>query len=688
MLFPASFLVALATQCPDPTPPPAGFLIDEAVDLAIDFSDGETTTAVVRWPRDPAGPCGWPLIVFTHGLNGSRASVAGVAREFAELGYVTVAYDLRGHDTASGFQTLWGQRERLDIVELIEWVQVAYGGLVDPERIGLGGVSQGGIMSFSTAAFGGQPIESNPWRSGIYPQIDAIAVENLTGGFAPTFAPHDIGVHTNLGTAFLSPGEVRYAPEVIASLTYAVLTGDSTPWVSLVSDPTRDFGPRADTMTTAVLAMGCWDDFWFPPEQLLTRMGEIPATTPKKLYIGAVGHSTPANVEQRDRRNEWRRQWFDRHLKAIDNGIDAGPWVTYAATPADVATYLDVNSSWAHAAVDEWPPPNRHDYAFYLSDQQRLSVVAPKNAEPADSLAQAVLGNFSSADLLAAQFRLPLIEPFIPRVHLQWDSAPLPTELGFVGSPRVQLHLDCADTTWQIGVSLWDVDALGEERYVTSTSYFTSTHPGGAVERVLELEPNAYTFPAGHRVRLRVENMHIHEPPVAQLLRYAPNVNPFTVDVLHAPSTPSALYLPVEAGAGVGFGWSQTNSQGCLPQVAANGAPSLASNAPFTIDATAVLNNKDGLFLYSFERKKKVIGGGSLWLGSPLVRTGRVDSGGNSGPDDCSGAYSYDFGARMRGGLYSNLVAGERIYGQFWSRDPQASGGTNLTHGLEFTIQP
>ncbi len=688
MLFPAAFLVALSAQCPDPAPPPSGFLIDEAVDLVVDFSDGETTTAVVRWPRDPAGPCGWPMIVFTHGLNGSRFSVAGVAREFAELGYLTVAYDLRGHDTATGFQTLWGQRERLDIVELIEWVHVAYGGLVDPDRIGLGGVSQGGVMSFSTAAFSGQPIENNPWRSGIYPQIDAIAVENLTAGFAQVFAPHGVGVHTNLGTAFLVPGEVRYAPEVVASLTNAVLTGDPSPWADLVSDPTRDFGPQASTMTTAVLSMGCWDDFWFPPSQLLTRMGEIPATTPKKLYIGSVGHSTPANVEQRDRRNEWRRQWFDRHLKAIDNGIDSGPWLTYAATPADVATYLDVNSSWEHASVDAWPPPDRHDYPFYLSELQRLSPVPPKNAEAADTLTQTVLGNFGAPELLAAQFRLPLIEPSIPRAQLQWDSAPLPTELSFVGSPKARLHLDSADSHWQIGVSLWDVDALGEERYVSSASYFTTSHPGGAVEQVLELEPNAYTFPAGNRVRLRVENMHIHEPPVAQLLRYAPNVNTFSVDVLHSPATPSALLLPVGAGEPLGFGWSQTNSQGCTPQIVASGAPSLASNAAFTVNATNVLNNKDGVFLYSFERKKKVIGGGSLWLGSPLVRTGRVDSGGNSGPDDCSGSYSYDFGGRMRSGLYANLVAGERIYAQFWSRDPQASGGTNLTHGLEFTILP
>ncbi len=688
MIPPAAFALALLAQCTDPPVPAPAFAIEESVDWQVVFSDGETTTAIARWPRDPAGPCGWPLIVFTHGLNGSRYSLNGVAREFAEAGYFTVAYDVRGHDSATGLATLWGQRERLDVVELIEWARASFPTLVDPTRTGLGGVSQGGIMSFSTASFSGQPIENNPWRAGVYPQIQAIAVENLTAGFAPIFAPHGVGVHTNLGTSFLVTGEVRYDPAVVASMTHAVLTGDSAPWNSLVSDPTRDFGPQASNMTSAVLAMGCWDDFWFPTSQLFTRMAQIPQTTPKKLYVGTVGHSTPANVDQRDRRNLWRRQWFDRFLKGELNGVDAGPWITYAQTPSVESTYLDVNSQWVHRQSESWPPPGRHEYPLYLSESQRLAPVPPKFPEPADKLIQTVVGPFDANDLLATQFRLVLIEPHIPRQQLAWTTQPLASDLSFAGAPRVRLFVDTEASQWQLGVSLWDVDEFDAERYVTSTSYFTTSHSGGVVELSLDFEPNAYTFPAGHRLRLRAENMHVHEPPVAQLLRYAPNINPFDVSVLHQPGAISALFLPVDEGQPVAYGWSQVNSQGCAPSVTATGAPSLASSAPFVITATNELNNKDGVFLYSFGRKKKVIGGGSLWLASPLARTGRTDSGGNVGVDDCSGSHSFDFGERMRSGAYSNLVAGERIYGQFWSRDPAAPGGTNLTHGIEFTILP
>lgn len=689
MPVPAAFLLALAAQCTDPPTPTGGFLIEEAVDLTVEFSDFETTTAIARWPRDPSGPCGWPLIVFTHGLNGSRYSVGAIAREYAEAGYFALTYDVRGHDTATGNHTLWGQRERLDIVELIEWAEGAFGVLIDSDRIGLNGVSQGGVMSYSAAAFSGQPIEFNPWRAGTYPQIDAIAVENLAEGFASIFAPNGVGLHSNLGTAFLSVGEVRYDPSVVASLTQSVLSGDPSAWAALVSDPTRDCGPLAPGVTTAVLAMTAWDDFWFPPSQLIEHMSEIPPTTPKKLYIGAVGHSTPSNEDQRLRRNQWRRDWFDWRLKSIENGIDAGPWMTYAETPADVATYLDENSLWPHADTSVWPPPGRYDYPLFLAESQRLSPVPPKFVETPDLLEQVVAANFTPQDLLDTQFRLPQIETSIPRAGLSWDSPVLASALGFVGSPKAHLHLDSADASWQIAVTLWDVDEFGEPRYVTSTSYFTVDHAGGPLDLELALEPNAYTFPVGHRVRLRVENMHVHEPPVGQLLRYAPNVNSFAVSIRHAPDAVSSLTLPVDEGEPLAFGWSQTNSLGCVPYASASGAPSMGDSSPFTVDATNVINNKDGVFLYAFERKKKVIGGGALWLGSPLVRRGLPPSGGSSLPNvDCTGAFSYDFGTRMRSGIDSNLVVGARIYCQFWSRDPGGPGGTNLTNGLEFTILP
>ena len=114
-------MAALAVQCPDPSTPTDGFAYDELLNQQVLLSDGATTAAVARWPQDPPGECGWPLLVLTHGLFGSKASLGAVSREYAAAGYFVVSYDVRGHAASTGYHTLWGQRERLDLVEIVRW---------------------------------------------------------------------------------------------------------------------------------------------------------------------------------------------------------------------------------------------------------------------------------------------------------------------------------------------------------------------------------------------------------------------------------------------------------------------------------------------------------------------------------------------------------------------------------------
>ncbi len=90
-----------ALQCTDPSVPPGGFVLDEFLDQPITLSDGETTTASLRMPRDPAGSCGWPLVVFIHGLFGTQNGPTNFARDFAEWGYATLTFDVDPSTTAN-----------------------------------------------------------------------------------------------------------------------------------------------------------------------------------------------------------------------------------------------------------------------------------------------------------------------------------------------------------------------------------------------------------------------------------------------------------------------------------------------------------------------------------------------------------------------------------------------------------
>lgn len=72
----------------------------------------------------------------------------------------------------------------------------------------------------------------------------------------------------------------------------------------------------------------------------------------------------------------------------------------------------------------------------------------------------------------------------------------------------------------------------------------------------------------------------------------------------------------------------------------------------------------------------------------PSRRTPPRSSGGNVGPDDCSGAYSIDFTPWIDGAIDELLAIGITVNAQWWSRDPASSTTTGLTNAIEFEIRP
>jgi hypothetical protein len=69
----------------------------------------------------------------------------------------------------------------------------------------------------------------------------------------------------------------------------------------------------------------------------------------------------------------------------------------------------------------------------------------------------------------------------------------------------------------------------------------------------------------------------------------------------------------------------------------------------------------------------------------PVKRTGIQNSGG-VGP--CNGEFHFDFNAHIASGVNPSLVAGQTVWGQFWSRDAPSSFGSNRSDAIEFVIQP
>jgi hypothetical protein len=136
---------------------------------------------------------------------------------------------------------------------------------------------------------------------------------------------------------------------------------------------------------------------------------------------------------------------------------------------------------------------------------------------------------------------------------------------------------------------------------------------------------------------------------------------------------------------------AKINSQGCTPSIGWNGEPSVGASAttPFEITASNVLNHKSGILFYGvFGRTAVPFQGGLNCVHSPVHRTPLRSSGGNVGPDDCSGVYTIDFTPWIDGTNDPLLHVGVTVDAQWWSRDPASASTTGLTNAIEFEIRP
>lgn len=152
-------------------------------------------------------------------------------------------------------------------------------------------------------------------------------------------------------------------------------------------------------------------------------------------------------------------------------------------------------------------------------------------------------------------------------------------------------------------------------------------------------------------------------------------------------TTPLGTFT-IKRVSGASYCTAKVNSQGCTPSIDSTGSASMTSGSPFNITAMNVVNNKSGLLFYGLGSNDAPFQGGMLCVQAPFQRTTIQNSGGNAGPNDCSGSYSFDMNALIQSGADSNLSVGTRVFTQYWSRDPQSPSGTGLTNGLDFVICP
>jgi len=134
------------------------------------------------------------------------------------------------------------------------------------------------------------------------------------------------------------------------------------------------------------------------------------------------------------------------------------------------------------------------------------------------------------------------------------------------------------------------------------------------------------------------------------------------------------------------YGASKSNSYGCSPRIEFTGAPSRSLGNNFHITAKNIVPNKAGMLFWGFTQVTTPFGGGTLLVGQPIVRTPLQNSGGTGAFGACDGSFDFHFSQALM--QQHGLLAGERLYAQYWHRDPGFAFPNNigLTDALRFDI--
>jgi predicted acyl esterase len=290
-------------------------------DKQILMGDGVRIAATYYVP-DGAPPAGGrPAVMLLHGLGGSRTapgplgmSLNSIAEtQLVPQGYAALTFDARGHEQSEGLVSIDGPREIQDVRELFNWLAAQPG--VHGQRIGAFGYSYGGGAIWRATA------EGVPFAA-IEP---AIAWTDLYSALVPQNL-----ARSGVVLGFWQSIQARAAPG-LDSIVNDAITGQNLPAVRAFADQ-RSVRKLLGNIHVPTFLMQGRRDFAFDPDHALTAYARL--KVPKRLYLADFGHAPAANPPgEAAHVLPEVREWFDRYLKGLPNGIDRKPPIEVAPDP-------------------------------------------------------------------------------------------------------------------------------------------------------------------------------------------------------------------------------------------------------------------------------------------------------------------------------------------------------------------
>ena len=474
-----------------------------------------------------------------------------------EQGYAYVHADVRGTGLSEGDFEFLGRNEQHDLYDIIEWI-----GSRSWSNGKIGGIGQ----SYYAMSQWFMGVEGPPHLACIAPYDglnDPYRFMGYPGGIEGTFLSYWFNSSVRVSNLYPANGDNprHVEPDLFLDIQRHPLYDEF--WKE------RAAFEQLDKITVPVFSIGVW------AKQSLHLAGNIAGYQrvrgPRKLAITGVPapHSATMAFADPNFHLRYLLPFYDRHLKDVKTSFDDRPNVQY-----------EVWNTGVERSFDTWPPPGIRPARFYLGSGVSGTVKSLNDGVLASSTAgEAGATTSYSYPQPSWVFGVVALAPDGPdpvRGVLTFTTEPLEADLEVAGSGKLTIYASTTRNDMDFLVKVSEQMAQSPEEHakgtqpqstIVSKGWLRASHMERDPERSTDdipdythgqvtplvpetiykidipLQPIAYRFSRGHRIRLEVSN---GDSPVTDAIFfhfYRPD-KIGTDTLYHDADHPSELWLP------------------------------------------------------------------------------------------------------------------------------------------------
>jgi predicted acyl esterase len=456
------------------------------IDKFIPLSPSDSLDATYFIPSSPTPINGYPAILFVHGFGGSKNSTLASAQIYAQSGFATLCYSVRGHGNSSGSSSIMSIQERLDLSKVLSYTEDLP--FVDTTSIGITGGSQGGLH-------------------GLWAVADNLPVKAITADVMIPDWASDIfrngAIKYSLLWLLKNP-TVHYT-DIRDTLCNLLASDDYDSLRSIFSrDRDLDISGLSLSQKPLILLLK-YQDFYFGANSGINFFKNY--TGLKKLYLGTVGHYSDVSWDESYYQFSWITSWFNKFLKNIETGILLTPKYTYAysSLPVDSSGYF----TWQHIEANELPVPTYH--RLYLKSGSQMEYTFPSSENDYFLLSNNYKNtNYTIDSAYFDGFKGARFDAALEKQTLIFETTQLNDDVTMMGAPRIKFFVTSNSNKFPVNVQIYETDSLGNKYFICRINYvFRSNNP--CTNYTLEAEGyyHAHKFQKSNKIRVEICNIDI-----------------------------------------------------------------------------------------------------------------------------------------------------------------------------------